>query len=71
MIEKGGLRLMAIIWIFAGLIVGFIITYIVTMEIENEKLRRNPIPKKNNSDKRFCEIDNIYSHEIFGVIRGN
>lgn len=41
------------------------------MEIENEKLRRNPIPKKNNSDKRFCEIKNIYSHEVFGIARGN
>lgn len=52
------------------LLIIFIGGYIVLIERENAKLRRNPIPKKYNSDKRFCEIKNFYSHEIFGITRG-
>lgn len=62
---------MLLIYSFAVLLAVFIIVYILVMEIENAKLRRNPIPKKDNSDKRFCEIKNFYSHKIFGIKRGN
>lgn len=62
---------MYFIVILAVLLFVFIGGYVILMEIENVKLRRNPIPKKDNSDKRFCEIKNFYSHKIFGITRGN
>lgn len=58
-------------YIFGILVIGFTFVYIFLMEMENIKLKRNPIPKKNNSDKRFQEIDNNYSHIIFEIIRGD
>lgn len=62
---------MIIVYVFGILAAGFVITYIASMEIENVKLKRNPIPKKINSDKRFHEIPNVYSHKIFEIVRGN
>ena len=32
--------------------------------------KRNPIPKTNNSDKRFSEVEGDFVHDIFSVKRG-
>lgn len=63
--------IVVVVYIFGVLIIGFTFVYIFLMEIENIKLKRNPIPKKSNSDKRFYEIANVYSHKIFEIVRGN
>lgn len=46
------------------------IAYVVIIEQENIKLKRNPIPKMKNSDKRFHEIKKFYSHKVFEITRG-
>lgn len=62
---------MVILYFLGVALIIFTISYIVVMEVEHEKQKRNPIPKKDNSDKRFCKIKNIYSHKIFEIKRGN
>lgn len=62
---------MVIVYILAILLILFVIAYIISMEVEKEKRKRNPIPKKDNSENRFTEIKIIYSHDMFKITRGN
>lgn len=44
-----------------------IIGFAVKLITEAVKLQRNPIPRMQNHDKRFSEIDNEYLHEMYSV----
>lgn len=62
--------IMIIGYIFCIVIAIISIAYVVIIERENKKLKRNPIPKMKNSDKRFHEIEKFYSHKVFEITRG-
>lgn len=62
---------MIVVYVLGIVLLIFSIVYIVSMLIENEMRKRNPIPKQDNSDKRFSEVRNIYVHEMYRVTRGN
>lgn len=49
------------------LITCVMIGFIVLAVLETVKLKRNPIPRMQNHDKRFSEIDNEYLHEMYMV----
>lgn len=49
------------------LITCVMIGFIVVAVLETVKLKRNPIPRMQNHDKRFSEIDNEYLHEMYMV----
>lgn len=41
--------------------------FVVKIITETVKLRRNPIPKMQNHDKRFSEIKNEYLHKMYSI----
>lgn len=52
------------------LIISFTLVGSIISILEAVKEKRNPIPKMINHDKRFSEINNIYTHNMFDVKRG-
>lgn len=49
------------------LITCVLIGFVAEIVLEIIKLQRNPIPRMQNHDKRFSEIDNEYLHEMYIV----
>lgn len=61
---------MGLLYVFCiVLILGTIVSLFLLVS-EWRKQKNNPIPKLRNHDKRFSEIDSVYSQKMFKANRG-
>ena len=56
--------------IFMVLLIAFFVVCFILLMMEDQKMKRNPVPLISNHDKRFGEINNQYSHKIFMCNKG-
>lgn len=58
--------------IWYGVASAMVIIFLVLVPVILETIARkkNPTPRMNNADKRFIEIKNIKTREMFEVVKG-